>query len=218
VRQFKVPFAYKLNKTGDPSLKGSTGLYEKQNCALLVAIQPKDRFDQLYLIASTHLNFNSNRGDIKLAELKALTDAIAQLRDYYTRFDKRRVAVIMCGDFNSTARSGVYEYVRSGQYDCLKSERWAVSGQIYGTYRDNEMVHGICFDSAVKNVGLAPRDPRKLDGKELREIVQWYTELVNTEIKLEFGGDMIPRSFMLSPSLDQESLREAVQEYEGIVR
>jgi endonuclease/exonuclease/phosphatase family metal-dependent hydrolase len=45
-----------------------------------------------------------------------------------------KVAVVVCGDFNSTSRSGVYEYMRTGFYDFLKLDKSAISGQVYGTY------------------------------------------------------------------------------------
>lgn len=108
----------------------------------------------------------------------------------------------MCGDFNSTSRSGVYEYIRSGHYDCLKMEKSSISGQIYGNYSSHESPPGICFDSTVRNLGLAARDPRKMDKKEYKELIQWYTEIANTEVRLEYGDDMIPKSFILTSNLD----------------
>ena len=60
------------------------GLYEKGNCCLIAALRPKSSLDgKVYLVANTHLNFNSNRGDIKLSEVKLMTDALAQLKTYY---------------------------------------------------------------------------------------------------------------------------------------
>ena len=42
---------------------------------------PLEQPEQVYLVGNTHLNFNTNRGDIKLAEVKLMTDAIAQLKN-----------------------------------------------------------------------------------------------------------------------------------------
>ncbi len=69
---FDLPYAYK----GDSNGKGG-GLYEKGNCCLIIALKPLENPDRIYLIANTHLNFNSNRGDIKLSEVKLMTDALA---------------------------------------------------------------------------------------------------------------------------------------------
>ena len=53
------------------------GLYEKGNCCLIMALKPLRESDRVYLVANTHLNFNSSRGDIKLSEVKLMTDALA---------------------------------------------------------------------------------------------------------------------------------------------
>lgn len=79
-------------------------------------------------MGNTHLNFNSNRGDIKLAEIKIFTDALAQLKDYYQNVQKKKVITIACGDFNSVPKSGIYEFMRSGSFDCLKLSRYDISG------------------------------------------------------------------------------------------
>ena len=78
-RNFELPYAYKVDSGG----KGGQGLYEKGNCCLITVLRPKAQKDKLYLVANTHLNFNSNRGDIKFSEIKLMTDALAQLRSYY---------------------------------------------------------------------------------------------------------------------------------------
>lgn len=102
-------------------------MYEKGNCCLILALQPIGKEDQVYIVANTHLNFNSNRGDIKLAEIKTLTDAIHHIKGYYSNFGEqkgqKKFGVIICGDFNSTPRSGVYEFMRSGSFDCLKLDK-----------------------------------------------------------------------------------------------
>lgn len=88
-----------------------------------MALKPKGDSDRIYLVANTHLNFNSNRGDIKLSEIKLMTDALAQLKSYYQDINRLRVATFICGDFNSTPRGGIYEFMRQGSYDCMKLDR-----------------------------------------------------------------------------------------------
>jgi len=78
-KKFEVPYAYKV----DSGNKGGTGLYEKGNCCLILALRSKEQRDRIYLVANTHLNFNNNRGDIKLSEMKLMVDALSQLRSYY---------------------------------------------------------------------------------------------------------------------------------------
>ena len=63
-----------------------------------------------------------------MAELKLMTDAIAQLKTYYQDIIGKRVITMIAGDFNSTPRSGVYDFMRTGTYDCLKLDRYSISG------------------------------------------------------------------------------------------
>jgi hypothetical protein len=57
VSKFGVPFNF--NPESD--------LYAKPNNCLILVLQPIDRPEKLYMIANTHLYFNINRGDIKMA-------------------------------------------------------------------------------------------------------------------------------------------------------
>lgn len=63
-----------------------------------------------------------------------MTDALSQLRQYYRLSKSLKVATIICGDFNSCPRGGVYEFMRTGQFDCLKLNKYDVSGQNYAMY------------------------------------------------------------------------------------
>lgn len=48
--------------------------------------------------------------------------------------EKKKVSTIMCGDYNAGPRSGVYEFMRRGEFDCLKLSRSTISGQYHGTF------------------------------------------------------------------------------------
>jgi mRNA deadenylase 3'-5' endonuclease subunit Ccr4 len=77
---------------------------------------------KIHLIANTHLNFNDRRGDVKMAEIKIVMDVISILKEAYGKDKKQEdLNVIMCGDFNSSPRSGIYEFMRQGYYDCMKT-------------------------------------------------------------------------------------------------
>lgn len=59
-----------------------------------------------------------------------MTDTLAAIKEFYQTQHKKKVALFVCGDFNSTSRSGVYEYMRSGKLDCMKVSKYEVSGQL----------------------------------------------------------------------------------------
>lgn len=72
---------------------------------------------KVFIVANTHIIYNSNRGDIKLAQIQLMCDSIHQLREHLAK--SYEVNLIVCGDFNSTARSGIYEYMTAGKFDAL---------------------------------------------------------------------------------------------------
>jgi hypothetical protein len=55
------------------------------------------------------------------------------------------------------------------------------------------------------NLGVESIDPRKLSEKDLKELNQYYFEIMNTEMRLEFNEIMAPSEFKLSPLLDSLS-------------
>ena len=64
-------------------------MYFKPNLCLILALQPTEHPDKVLLVTNTHVYFNINRGDTKLAQLKLITDATAQLKEYYEKVAKK---------------------------------------------------------------------------------------------------------------------------------
>jgi len=94
-------------------------LLNRDNMGLILLLEclTVDHSSKKYVcVANTHLLFNPKRGDIKLLqidlllwELKALLEARSiPLAD---------VGIILCGDFNCTPASKLYEYIRTGTVD-----------------------------------------------------------------------------------------------------
>lgn len=75
VNTYLVPFNYK------PESKTThKEMYMKGNVCLITVLERKSNKNHLFIIANTHLNFNTGRGDIKLAEIKVLTDTLAEIK------------------------------------------------------------------------------------------------------------------------------------------
>ena len=125
VSNFRLPF----------NLNAASDLYHKPKNCLITVLQPVEHPDKLYLVANTHLYFSTNRGDTKMAMLKLLTEAVALVRDHYQAETKKQVLVFVCGDFNAAPRSGIYEFMRTGEYDCQTLSRNNISGQYHGTFK-----------------------------------------------------------------------------------
>ena len=82
------------------------------------------------MVGTTHLIYNSNRGDIKLAQLDLVTQCLAKIKHYlHSRFKHHDISVLLCGDFNSIPHSGIYQYMKEGQYDWMSQNRDEISGQ-----------------------------------------------------------------------------------------
>ena len=66
-------------------------IYNKPNVAAFAALRVKDRTilppsekkDVVLLVACTHVLFNDNRGDIKLAQMNLITQTLQLLKEYY---------------------------------------------------------------------------------------------------------------------------------------
>ncbi|ESN98192.1 hypothetical protein HELRODRAFT_124292, partial [Helobdella robusta] len=85
----------------------------RDNVGLLMLLKPVEKLKDFRLcVANTHLLFNPKRGDVKLAQLMTLMAGIDDLTD------GEEQAVVLCGDFNSQPRSGLYDFLLSGRLDC----------------------------------------------------------------------------------------------------
>ncbi|CAI5531403.1 unnamed protein product, partial [Closterium sp. Naga37s-1] len=62
------------------------------------------------VLANIHVLFNPKRGDIKLAQMSRLLSAAHQLSEKHGS-----CPVVVCGDFNATPASALYDFIASSQ-------------------------------------------------------------------------------------------------------
>lgn len=106
-------------------------LLDRDNVGLVVLLQPKDPAGQsdpssFICVANTHLLYNPRRGDIKLAQLAILLAEIGRLSRLP---DGSTNPVVLCGDFNSTPWSPLYNLLTLGCLDYRGLQIGSVSGQ-----------------------------------------------------------------------------------------
>jgi hypothetical protein len=178
-----------------------------------MALQPKNQPDRIYLVANTHLNFNDGKGDIKLAELKTMTDALAQLKTFYQDMKGKKVATIVCGDFNSTPRGGVYEFLRQGTFDCMKLDRSVISGQKYGMYKLTDESSPLNYLGSIMNLNEQTILPQRWDDKDFRIMSKWYNEITNTHPILDIDADLNPVAFHILPGIDSQKIDSEAYDY-----
>ncbi|XP_077949571.1 protein angel homolog 2 isoform X4 [Gasterosteus aculeatus] len=107
-------------------------LLDRDNVGLVLLLRPNGAERRgadpsaFLCVANTHLLYNPNRGDIKLAQLAILLAEIGRLSRLP---DGSANPVVLCGDFNSTPRSPLYGFLTTGRLDYRGLQRSMVSGQ-----------------------------------------------------------------------------------------
>lgn len=93
-----------------------------ENVALIVLLKPKSRFfeEKLLCVATTHLLYNPKRGDCKLAQIQLFLAHLDRVSHRATELIDGKLnisyhPIILCGDFNLTSESLLYDYLSSGR-------------------------------------------------------------------------------------------------------
>ena len=95
-------------------------IYNKDNIAIFTLLKSKIKYNNLkdndlLLITCSHILFNDNRGDIKLAQIYQLQKSFTLIKKKYKDFNIR---IIFCCDLNSTENSKIYEYLTNQSLNC----------------------------------------------------------------------------------------------------
>ncbi|XP_074542009.1 protein angel homolog 2 isoform X2 [Halichoeres trimaculatus] len=105
-------------------------LLDRDNVGLVLLLRPNNSENQsdpsFICVANTHLLYNPRRGDIKLAQLAIL---LAEINRVTRRSDGSSNPVVLCGDFNSTPLSPLYNLLTTGCLEYTGMPIGMVSGQ-----------------------------------------------------------------------------------------
>lgn len=128
--KFDIIDVYSLVFNMNQSTKDISPIYDRDNCAVLVTLKVKSN-GRFIVAACTHLLFNKNRGDIKLAQIYQLSRAIDKLKTHLkeTYPTNKDVVSILCADLNSLPNSGIYKLLTSGEINLKESSIDTISGQ-----------------------------------------------------------------------------------------
>ncbi|KAJ1396857.1 Endonuclease/exonuclease/phosphatase [Sesbania bispinosa] len=86
----------------------------KRDCVgILAAFKFKDP-SNIIIVANTHLYWDAEWADVKLAQAKYLLSRLAQFKTLVSNRYECTPEVIVAGDFNSTPGDMVYQYLLSG--------------------------------------------------------------------------------------------------------
>lgn len=128
---------------------------DRNNVAIILILKPTSKElsnPSPICVGNTHLLFNKKRGDIKLAQLAHLFAEIDRCTKAATVSSEsassggessgRRMPIIMCGDFNSTPHSPLYDFVTSGKLNFQGLLKAQVSGQSESNWKNNGSTFG----------------------------------------------------------------------------
>uniref|UniRef100_A0A914WA32 Endonuclease/exonuclease/phosphatase domain-containing protein n=1 Tax=Plectus sambesii TaxID=2011161 RepID=A0A914WA32_9BILA len=99
---------------------------DRDNVGIIVALTVKGTQARLF-VANTHLLFNPNRGDVKLAQLAMLFSNLEQMS--YRGEENDRDSLVICGDFNMEPLSPNYEFIVVGDLRYVGLPQNELSGQ-----------------------------------------------------------------------------------------
>ncbi|XXG43967.1 hypothetical protein AAC387_Pa01g3880 [Persea americana] len=87
----------------------------KRDCVgLMAAFKLNDPSHHLVIVATTHIYWDPEWADVKLAQVKYLQYSLAQFKAMISNKFNCTPSVIVAGDFNSTPGDEVYQYLVSG--------------------------------------------------------------------------------------------------------
>uniref|UniRef100_A0A7C9E2T8 Poly(A)-specific ribonuclease n=1 Tax=Opuntia streptacantha TaxID=393608 RepID=A0A7C9E2T8_OPUST len=109
------------HSSGEEDSKGDHGdpndprVRMKRDCVgIMAAFRLKDPSDHILIIANTHIYWDPEWIDVKLAQAKYLLSRLGQFRTLVSEKIECIPSVIVTGDFNSTPGDQVYNYLISG--------------------------------------------------------------------------------------------------------
>ncbi|KAM7277345.1 hypothetical protein ACFE04_019211 [Oxalis oulophora] len=95
----------------------------KRDCVgIMAAFEIKEPFHHVVIVANTHLYWDPELADVKLAQAKYLLSRLAQFKTMVSDRFESTPSVIVAGDFNSIPGDKVYQYLTSGNSPTLSAE------------------------------------------------------------------------------------------------
>ncbi|XP_010244171.1 PREDICTED: carbon catabolite repressor protein 4 homolog 4 [Nelumbo nucifera] len=106
------------NDRGDPN---DPRVRLKRDCVgIMAAFKLRDPSNHLVILANTHLYWDPEWADVKLAQAKYLLKRLAQFKEIVSIKYNCRLSVILAGDFNSIPGDKVYQYLISGNNSAMR--------------------------------------------------------------------------------------------------
>ncbi|CAO3651164.1 unnamed protein product [Mucor hiemalis] len=147
-----------------PDFKQSDDIYNrvmtKDNIAVMIVLENKETLDRV-LVTNSHVHWDPQDSDVKLVQVGMLMDEINKFAAKHlkppasspngpTYDDTSLLPTIICGDFNSTPTSGVYEFLSKSSVEHTHSDFGSYS---YGNFTKEGLSHSLSLKSTYSPVG-----------------------------------------------------------------
>ncbi|XP_022140802.1 carbon catabolite repressor protein 4 homolog 4 [Momordica charantia] len=135
----------------------------KRDCVgIMAAFKLKKPFHHIVIVANTHLYWDPEWADVKLAQAKYLLSRLARFRTLVSEKFECKPSVLLAGDFNSTPGDKVYQYLVSGDSpECLEELPLPLCS-VYSTILGTEPSFTNCtpgFTGTLDYIFFSPSDP-----------------------------------------------------------
>ncbi|BGP15962.1 hypothetical protein JCM10213_004777 [Rhodosporidiobolus nylandii] len=141
----------------------------KDNIAVVTLLEHRASGARL-IVANAHIHWDPEFRDVKLVQVAMLMDELNKIANDFARLPARmnlaegydkaphyangsKIPTIICGDFNSTPDSGVYQYLQSGR---IEKDHDDFMEHVYGTYTSEGLNHRLNLRSAYSHVSELP--------------------------------------------------------------
>lgn len=137
----------------------------KDNIAIITLLENKQTGYRL-IVANVHITWDPQYKDVKLVQVAMLMEEIHRLAEKWqntppgkdlapgvtppTYPEHTMIPLLICGDFNSIAESGVYELLSKG---IVGSDHGDLHGRVYGNLTRDGISHPFPLKSSYSNVG-----------------------------------------------------------------
>lgn len=121
------------------------------------------------IVANAHMHWDPEFRDVKLVQAAMLLEQLEMVGNRFAKMalqvkphdgfkapsysSGKQIPTIVCGDFNSTPDSGVYEFMSKGS---APGNHKDFMNHIYGTYTSEGLKHNYALRSAYSNIGELP--------------------------------------------------------------
>lgn len=141
----------------------------KDEIAVIALLENRESGSRL-IVVNVHIHWDPEFRDVKLVQAAMLMEELEKIGENFARYpakldvkegfppapqysDGYKIPTIVCGDFNSTPGSGVYEFLTDGS---VAGNHEDFMAHIYGDYTARGLAHKHALKSSYSNIGELP--------------------------------------------------------------